>query len=78
MSKVQLKEHGYTPNNFSALVLYSGLKNAEFMRKFNIKRATFYCYKSGKFNPDWRLWLELKLSVERYVLNESLKLARLE
>lgn len=78
MSTAKLKEHGYTPNNFSALVLYSGLKNPEFMEKFNIKRATFYCYKSGKFNPDWQFWLELKLSVERYILNESLKLARLE
>ncbi len=78
MSKVQLKEYGYTPNNFAELVLYSGLKNADFMQKFNIKRATFYCYKSGKFNPDWQYWLDLKLSVERYILNESLKLARLE
>ena len=78
MSKVQLHEHGYTPNNFNELVLYSGLKNSEFMQKFNIKRATFYCYKSGKFNPDWRLWLELKLSVERYILDESLKLPKLE
>ena len=78
MSKCKLPEHGYTPNNFSALVLYSGLKNADFMQRFNIKRATFYCYKSGKFNPDWQWWLELKLSVERYVLNESLKLPRLE
>lgn len=74
----KLTEHGYTPNNFSELVLYSGLKNTEFMARFNIKRATFYCYKSGKFNPDWQWWLELKLSVERYKLNESLKLARLE
>lgn len=78
MSKCKLYEHGYTPNNFSALVLYSGLKNTDFMQKFNIKRATFYCYKSGKFNPDWQYWLELKLAVERYVLNESLKLAKLE
>ena len=74
----KLYEHGYTPNNFSKLVLYSGLKNTEFMARFNIKRATFYCYKSGKFNPDWQWWLELKLSVERYKLNESLKLAKLE
>lgn len=74
----KLCEHGYTPNNFAALVLYSGLKNDEFMQKFNIKRATFYCYKSGKFNPDWQWWLELKRSVERYVLNECLKLAKLE
>lgn len=78
MSKCKLYEHGYTPNNFSALVLYSGLKNTDFMQKFNIKRATFYCYKSGKFNPDWQYWLELKLSVERYVLNECLKLPKLE
>ena len=48
------------------------------MQKFGIKRATFYCYKSGKFNPDWQYWLDLKLSVERYILNESLKLAKLE
>ncbi len=75
---VKLSEHGYTPNNFSELVLYSGLKNADFMAIFNIKRATFYCYKSGKFNPDWQFWLELKLSVERYKLNECLKLAKLE
>ena len=73
-----LCEHGYTPNNFSALVLYSGLKNAEFMTRFNIKRATFYCYKSGKFNPDWQYWLDLKLAVERYKLDEALKLPRLE
>ena len=73
----KLTEHGYTPNNFSALVLYSGLKNADFMAMFNIKRATFYCYKSGKFNPDWQYWLELKIAVERYILNESLKLDRL-
>lgn len=78
MSKCKLHEHGYTPNNFSELVLYSGLRNADFMQKFNIKRATFYCYKSGKFNPDWQWWLELKLSVERYKLNECLKLAKLE
>lgn len=78
MSKCKLYEHGYTPNNFAELVLYSGLKNTDFMQKFNIKRATFYCYKSGKFNPCWRSWLELKLSVERYILNESLKLAKLE
>ena len=75
---VKLTEHGYTPNNFSELVLYSGLKNSDFMAKFNIKRATFYCYKSGKFNPDWQYWLDLKIAVERYILNESLKLARLE
>lgn len=74
----KLHEHGYTPNNFAELVLYSGLKNAEFMAMFNIKRATFYCYKSGKFNPDWQFWLALKLSVERYILNESLKLPKLE
>lgn len=74
----KLPEHGYTPNNFSELVLYSGLKNTDFMAIFNIKRATFYCYKSGKFNPDWQYWLDLKLSVERYILNESLKLAKLE
>ena len=74
----KLYEHGYTPNNFSALVLYSGLKNAEFMTRFNIKRATFYCYKSGKFNPDWQYWLDLKRSVERYKLDEALKLPKLE
>lgn len=74
----KLYEHGYTPNNFSELVLYSGLKNADFMKRFNIKRATFYCYKSGKFNPDWQNWLDLKLAVERYKLAESLKLAKLE
>lgn len=78
MSKCKLTEHGYTPNNFSDLVLYSGLKNDEFMARFKIKRATFYCYKSGKFNPGWQYWLELKLSVERYKLDESLKLPRLE
>ena len=78
MSKCKLPDHGYTPANFSEFVLYSGLKNAEFMARFNIKRATFYCYKSGKFNPDWRYWLELKLAVERYKLNECLKLPRLE
>ena len=53
-------------------------KNADFMAKFGIKRATFYCYKSGKFNPDWQFWLELKIAVERYILNESLKLPKLE
>ena len=74
----KLTEYGYTPDNFSELVLYSGLKNADFMARFNIKRATFYCYKSGKFNPDWQYWLELKLAVERYKLNECLKLPRLE
>ena len=74
----KLTEYGYTPDNLSELVLYSGLKNADFMARFNIKRATFYCYKSGKFNPDWQYWLELKLAVERYKLNECLKLPRLE
>ena len=74
----KLYEHGYTPRNFSQLVLYSGLKNADFMATFKIKRATFYCYKSGKFNPDWQWWLELKLAVERYILSESLKLPKLE
>ena len=74
----KLPEHGYTPNNFSELVLYSGLKNSEFMKVFGIKRATFYCYKSGKFNPDWQYWLDLKIAVERYILDESLKLAKLE
>ena len=74
----KLCEHGYTPNNFAALVLYSGLKNTEFMARFNIKRATFYCYKSGKFNPDWQYWLDLKLAVERYKLDEALKLPKLE
>ena len=78
MSKCKLTEHGYTPNNFTELVLYSGLNNTDFMQRFNIKRATFYCYKSGKFNPDWQFWLDLKLAVERYKLNECLKLARLE
>lgn len=73
----KLPEHGYTPSNFSELVLYSGLKNAEFMQKFNIKRATFYCYKSGKFNPDWQSWLELKLSVERYILEKEISLVSL-
>ena len=74
----KLPEHGYTPNNFSELVLYSGLKNSEFMQVFGIKRATFYCYKSGNFNPDWRYWLDLKIAVERYILDESLKLPKLE
>ena len=78
MHKCKLPDHGYTPANFAALVLYSGLKNAEFMARFNIKRATFYCYKSGKFNPDWQYWLDLKLSVERYKLDEALKLPKLE
>ena len=73
----KLPEHGYTPNNFAQLVSYSGLKNADFMQKFNIKRATFYCYKSGKFNPDWQYWLELKLAVELYVVSSEVKLARL-
>lgn len=73
----KLKEHGYTPNNFSELVLYSGLKNSDFMQKFNIKRATFYCYKSGKFNPDWQWWLDLKLAVERYCLEKEISLVRL-
>lgn len=73
----KLPEHGYTPNNFSELVLYSGLKNADFMQKFNIKRATFYCYKSGKFNPDWQWWLELKLAVERYRLEKEILLVSL-
>lgn len=77
MSKVQLTEYGYTPNNFAELVLYSGLKNTDFMAKFNIKRATFYCYKSGKFNPDWQWWLELKLAVERYCLEKEISLASL-
>lgn len=73
----KLPDHGYTPNNFSELVLYSGLKNSDFMAKFNIKRATFYCYKSGKFNPDWQFWLDLKLSVERYCLEKEISLVRL-
>ena len=74
----KLYEHGYTPANLTELVLYSGLKNADFMARFNIKRATFYCYKSGKFNPDWQYWLDLKLAVERYKLDEALKLPKLE
>ena len=77
MSKCKLREHGYTPNNFSELVLYSGLKNTDFMAMFGIKRATFYCYKSGKFNPDWQFWLELKLAVERYCLEKEISLASL-
>lgn len=73
----KLPDHGYTPRNFSELVLYSGLKNAEFMKRFNIKRATFYCYKSGKFNPGWQFWLDLKLAVERYRLEKETSLVRL-
>lgn len=77
MMTCKLLEHGYTPNNFSELVLYSGLKNSDFIQIFGIKRATFYCYKSGKFNPDWQFWLQLKLAVERYVVSSEVRLARL-
>lgn len=61
------KQYGYTPSNFSQLVKYSGLSNAEFMRTFGINKASFYFYKNGSHNMAWHNWQRVLSEVERYI-----------
>jgi len=62
------KQYGYTPSNFAAMVLASGLKNGDFMTRYGIKRASFYLYKRGGVTMNWQQWQALRRDVEFYIL----------
>lgn len=56
---MQLPEHGYTPNNYKALVELTGLTNAEFYRTFEIPEQTFYTHYKGTRTMKWQDWQKL-------------------
>lgn len=68
---ITLPDDGYTPSNFAALVDASGLTNADFMRRFDIKKATFYLYKNGGITMSWHNWARVYSEVERFITNKE-------
>lgn len=53
-------EYGFSPANFKALVVGSGVKsNIQFMRDNNMSKATFYRYASGETSLSWHDWQAL-------------------
>lgn len=65
---MMFKDHGYSPNNFAALVAASGLTNEQFYTVNDISRRTFYRYKSGDTSIDWQTW---QLLVKKYEVNNG-------
>lgn len=53
---MDLPEHGYTPNNYKALVQSTGLTNAQFCREFEIAEQTFYNHLRGSRTMKWQDW----------------------
>lgn len=68
---MQLPEHGYTPNNYKALVESTGLTNADFYRQFDIPEQTFYTHYRGTRTMKWQDWDNLVGKVLKYLDGEA-------
>lgn len=63
------KDHGYSPDNFAALVAASGCKsNLQFMTDNDMTKTTFYRYMRGDTSIDWQTWQAL---VKKYEVNNG-------
>lgn len=69
---VVYKQYGFTPSNFNALVAATGLNNLEFMRRFEIKKASFYLYKNGGQTMPHKAWHDLKGKAEYYIVSRDI------
>lgn len=64
---IKLPECGYTPRNFAALVDATGMSNASFIRKFNIKHSSFYKWCAGDRSMSHKTWETLLNDVQSHV-----------
>lgn len=68
---IDYPDHGYSPDNFKALVKASNMSKVAFIEQFKLSKAMFYRYQNGEATMQHDDWFVLKNVVENYISNKE-------